>query len=63
MKIQVISNDIELDGEKVARILDIRPTLRERLILALHKAESYDSDVDNAYKRGKEDMGYEHEES
>ena len=31
MNIRIIGNDIEIDGEKVARIFDIRPTLRDRL--------------------------------
>ena len=25
------NNDIEIDGEKVARIFDVRPTLKDRL--------------------------------
>jgi hypothetical protein len=31
MGIQIIGNDIEIDGEKVARILDIRASLRHTL--------------------------------
>jgi predicted nucleic acid-binding Zn-ribbon protein len=37
MSIKIIANDIELHGEKVARILDIRPTLRDELELLLSR--------------------------
>ena len=31
MELRIINNNIELDREPVARILDVRPTLRDKL--------------------------------
>ena len=38
MKIHLVGNDIEIDGEKVARVLDIRSTLKDKLAEALENA-------------------------
>jgi flagellar biosynthesis/type III secretory pathway protein FliH len=46
MSIRIIGNDIEINGEKVARILDIRPTLLDRLIAYIEAANTYSSIVD-----------------
>ena len=59
MRIRIISNDIEIDGEKVARILDIRESLKERLSIALEKAESWEHDIEAAYSRGQDDAAKE----
>ena len=39
MGIRIINNDIEIDGEKVARIFDVRPTLKDRLIQLIENAD------------------------
>lgn len=38
MDVQIINNDIEIDGEKVARIFDIRATLLSKLEEAVEQA-------------------------
>mgnify|MGYP003133104369 CR=1 FL=1 len=53
MEIRIIGNDIELDREKVARIFDIRPTLRDRLEEAIENANNYESRVQEAFEDGK----------
>ena len=47
MNIRIIGNDIEIDGEKVARVFDVRATLRDRLEEAIYKAERYERMVDH----------------
>lgn len=42
MNIRIIGNDIEIDGEKVARVFDMRATLRGQLEEAIEKAERYE---------------------
>lgn len=41
MAIKMIGNDIEIDGQKVARILDINATNRHRLYEYIENANSY----------------------
>ena len=41
MTIKVIGNDIEIDGEKVARILDLNATTRHRLHEYIENANGY----------------------
>ena len=38
MNVQIINNDIEIDGEKVARIFDVRATLLSKLEEAVEQA-------------------------
>jgi hypothetical protein len=45
-RIKLIGNDIEIDGQKVARVLDIYPTLRSDLEDFINKADGY-KDLDN----------------
>jgi hypothetical protein len=53
MEIRIIGNDIEIDSEKVARIFDIRPTLRTRLEEAIEIVnESRDSNPVEDYLLG-----------
>ena len=40
MELRIVNNNIEIDGEPVARILDVRPTLRERLENFINKYEA-----------------------
>ena len=47
MNIRSIGNDIEIDGEKVARVFDVRATLRGHLEEAIEKAERYERMVDH----------------
>jgi hypothetical protein len=52
MVIRMYGNDIEIDSEKVARILDIRPTLMENLEAYIDKANTYD-DIDDELSKVK----------
>jgi len=53
MEIRIIGNDIEIDGEKVARIFDIRPTLRTRLEEAIEIVnQEEDKNPDEEYQLG-----------
>ncbi|MAE81418.1 MAG: hypothetical protein CMB80_01690 [Flammeovirgaceae bacterium] len=62
MRIQIIGNDIEIDGEKVARILDIRVTLNDRLqdyITRADMSEEVDKEltqVENELREAKNDL-------
>jgi flagellar biosynthesis/type III secretory pathway protein FliH len=61
MNIRIIGNDIELEGEKVARIFDIRATLRDRLVEAIDRAERYDRAIENGNDKAEDayEKGYE----
>ena len=71
MKIYLVGNDIEIDGEKVARVLDIRSTLKDKLAEALENANMHEEleekkemleiDLENAVAESKNefDDGYE----
>ena len=59
MGIRIINNDIEIDGEKVARIFDVRPTLKDRLIQIIENADDHEEEIQKAYERGKEDAKYD----
>ena len=71
MNIYLVGNDIEIDGEKVARVLDIRSTLKDKLAEALENANMYEEleekkdmleiDLENAVAESKNefDDGYE----
>ena len=52
MGIRIINNDIEIDGEKVARIFDVRPTLKDRLIQLIENADEHEEENPKAYERG-----------
>jgi|TARA_R110000796_G_scaffold23332_7_gene66926 flagellar biosynthesis/type III secretory pathway protein FliH len=60
--IRIIGNDILLSGERVARIFDIRATLRSQLLQAIDVASGINLDLqeikENSYEQGKEE-GYE----
>ena len=45
MGIRIINNDIEIDGEKVARIFDVRPTLKDRLIQLIENADEHEEEI------------------
>ena len=45
-RLKLIGNDIEIDGQKVARVLDIYPALRSNLEDFINKADDY-KDLDN----------------
>jgi len=71
MNIYLVGNDIEIDGEKVARVLDIRSTLKDKLAEALENANMHEEleekkdmleiDLENAVAESKKefDDGYE----
>ena len=69
MNIRIIGNDIEIDGEKVARIFDVRATLKDRLSGAIDMAAAYEpmqehknSEIEDAYEKGYEqgkEVGFE----
>jgi len=55
MEVRIIGNDIEIDGEKVARIFDIRATLMSKLEEAVEQASR---DLDAEFKE-EEEVNYE----
>tara|TARA_R100000231_G_C5280774_1_gene151532 strand:- start:321 stop:527 length:207 start_codon:yes stop_codon:yes gene_type:complete len=55
MSIRIIGNDIEIGGEKVARIFDVRASLRQELVDLINKADSYNIDIEKAYDKGHDD--------
>ena len=55
MVLRVVGNDLELDGEKVARLFDL-PAKRQDLIEMIDKANDYEADVEDAFWRGKNDQ-------
>ena len=63
LEIRLFGNDLEIGGEKVARVFDIRPSLLRELELAIDRAnvseEEIKSRIDEAYDKGY-DEGKEH---
>tara|TARA_Y100000592_G_C5381876_1_gene273833 strand:+ start:373 stop:630 length:258 start_codon:yes stop_codon:yes gene_type:complete len=63
LEIRLFGNDLEVGGEKVARVFDIRPSLLQELELAIDRAnvseEEIKSRIDEAYDKGY-DEGKEH---
>lgn len=55
MDVRIVNNDIEIDGEKVARIFDIRATLLSKLEEAVDQASR---DLDAEFKE-EEYVNYE----
>ena len=56
MNIYLVGNDIEIDGEKVARVLDIRSTLKDKLAEALENAIAESKkEFDDGYEQGAND--------
>ena len=51
MGIRIINNDIEIDGEKVARIFDVRQLLKDRLIQLIENADEHEEEIQKAYER------------
>jgi hypothetical protein len=48
-------NDLELDGNKVARIFDITSIQMQELRSLFDKANNYEGDVEKAFLNGKTD--------
>jgi flagellar biosynthesis/type III secretory pathway protein FliH len=65
MDIKIVGNDIELGGEKVARIFDIRASLRGELQDAIDNAERYDRAIEDGNDKAEDafskgyDQGWE----
>jgi flagellar biosynthesis/type III secretory pathway protein FliH len=59
LELRLLGNDIELDREKVARVFDVRATLRWELEQAIERANVSDDDIqsriDEAYEKGYEE--------
>jgi len=55
-ELRLLGNDIELDREKVARVFDVRATLRWELEKAIERANVSDDDIEarinEAYEKG-----------
>tara|TARA_R100000306_G_scaffold37149_1_gene37405 strand:- start:2460 stop:2714 length:255 start_codon:yes stop_codon:yes gene_type:complete len=49
-ELKLIGNDIEMDGEKVARVFDIRASLRGDLELAIDRANINEGDSQDRIK-------------
>jgi flagellar biosynthesis/type III secretory pathway protein FliH len=61
-ELKLIGNDIEMDGEKIARVFDIRASLRGELEKAIEKANDGTKAFIEGYAKGREDgldHGYE----
>ena len=56
LRLRLFGNDIELDREKVARVFDVRATLRWELEQAIERANVSDEDIEarinEAYEKG-----------
>jgi len=56
LELRLLGNDIELDREKVARVFDVRATLRWELEKAIERANVSDDDIEarinEAYEKG-----------
>jgi flagellar biosynthesis/type III secretory pathway protein FliH len=56
LELRLIGNDIELGREKVARVFDVRATLRWELEKAIERANVSDDDIEarinEAYEKG-----------
>lgn len=52
MELKLIGNDLELDGEKVARVFDIKGTVLGNLEEMIRRANDYEKDLDNAFNSG-----------
>ena len=46
MELRIINNNIELDREPVARILDVRPTLRDKLEDIINNYEDHEAKIE-----------------
>ena len=55
MAIRMYGNDIEIDSEKVARVLDVRTMLWEQLEAYIDKADIYD-DADEELSKVKAEL-------
>jgi hypothetical protein len=53
MAIKISGNDIELNGNKVARLFDISGFQREDILNLFDKANNYVDDMEKAYEDGK----------
>lgn len=58
MDIRLIGNDIELDGQKVARVFDISGTVRSKFEEAIDVASGINLELDKI-KEEEYDRGYE----
>ena len=53
MQLRIINNDLELDGIKVARLLDITGTVLGNFEEMIERANDYETDVEKSYENGK----------
>ena len=61
-ELKLVGNDIELDGEKIARVFDLRASLKGKLEKAIEKANDGTNAFIEGYAKGREDgldHGYE----
>jgi len=54
-ELKLIGNDIELDGEKIARVFDLRASLKGKLEKAIEKANDGTKAFIEGYAKGRED--------
>ena len=48
--IELVGNDIEVNGEKVARVFDIRASLKDELHMAIERSNVSEEDIQNKIK-------------
>ena len=54
-ELKLVGNDIELDGEKIARVFDLRASLKGKLEKAIEKANDGTNAFIEGYAKGRED--------
>jgi flagellar biosynthesis/type III secretory pathway protein FliH len=47
---ELVGNDIEVNGEKVARVFDIRASLKDELHMAIERSNVSEEDIQNKIK-------------
>tara|TARA_R110000796_G_scaffold123103_1_gene237384 strand:+ start:59 stop:232 length:174 start_codon:yes stop_codon:yes gene_type:complete len=55
MKLKIRGNDIELDGEKIARLFDLSTFAKSELEDLFDKANNYQDDLEKSYERGRDE--------
>jgi len=55
MDLKIRGNDIELDGQKIARLFDLNTFTRRDLESLFDKATNYEKDLRESYEKGRDE--------
>tara|TARA_R100000935_G_scaffold12086_1_gene23933 strand:- start:5138 stop:5311 length:174 start_codon:yes stop_codon:yes gene_type:complete len=55
MDLKIRGNDIELDGQKIARLFDLNTFIRRDLESLFDKATNYEKDLRESYEKGRDE--------